>query len=301
MGTIKNRSVTCFGEILWDLLPSGKQPGGAPMNVALHLNKLGVNAGIISKVGSDALGTEIVDYLHGNNIGTNYIQIDNFHPTGKVKVDINEDKNAKYEIVFPVAWDYIDLSDSLLQQVKTSEYFVFGSLAARNDVSRNSLFKLIMNANKKVFDVNLRAPHYTKELIEQLLFMADIVKLNEEEVEILKAWFGFTNDTLDVICNNLKDKFSIETLIVTLGNKGALIYHKENMFRNSGFKVTIQDTIGSGDSFLAAFLASYMEGKTIPECLELACATGAYVATCAGANPDYSQNDIEQFIKERKS
>ncbi len=296
----KNKSVTCFGEILWDMLPSGKQPGGAPMNVAMHLNKFGVPVEMISRVGNDELGREILNYLKENKLKTDYVQIDGINNTGIVKVYLDDQKNATYDIVKPVAWDFIELEDPIVQLAKNSDYFVFGSLAGRSKTSNDTLIELIGYAKKKVFDINLRKPHFNKEKIAQILTLSDIVKLNNEEVEVLKGWFGSTGDTIDVICKNIKEKFSIETMIVTMGDKGALVYHEEHMFMNTGFKVTTRDTIGSGDSFLAAFLATYIEGKSIQECLEISCGTGSYVATCVGANPFYTKHDILEFIKEKK-
>ncbi len=300
MNSSNNITVTCFGEILWDLLPSRKQPGGAPMNVAMHLKKLGVNAEMISRIGKDKLGLEMLDYLKSNKLRTDFIQIDESHMTGIVKVILDDWRNATYNIVKPVAWDFIELDDRAISLVKKSDYFVFGSLVARNQTSNDTLLDLIKYARKKVFDINLRKPHYNKEKIAQLLALADIVKLNEDEAAMLKEWFGESGDALDVVCKKIKEEFSIETMIVTMGHKGALVYDKDEVFMNAGFKVITQDTIGAGDSFLAAFLAKYFEKKTIPECLEYACGTGAYVATCVGANPDYSQDDILKFINERK-
>lgn len=296
---IKDRaSVVCYGETLWDILPKGKKPGGAPMNVAVHLKKFGMQAEIISSVGADKLGKKLVKFLKANNLGQEYIQKNRQHPTGVVNVLIDNNKNAIYDIVFPSAWDFIVYEDELEELVQGADFFVYGSLASRNDVSRNTLFRLINKANKKVFDINLRSPHYNDKLVAQLLEGSNIVKVNEEELEVLNNWYVEENYTLDVICKTLQEKFSIEMLIVTKGGKGAFVSHNGKTYEHSGFKVEVEDTVGSGDSFLAAFLSELTKGDAIEDCLQFACATGAFVATQKGANPNYKAEDIKKFIEE---
>ena len=154
----------CFGEILWDILPHEKVPGGAPMNVCYHLNRLGQRAAIISKTGNDENGKLLLDFLQQNHIDTSLVQIDNTQPTGTV-IARQIGNEMEYDIVQPVAWDFIDYNETLLQKVKEADYFVCGSLAARSDHSRNALFKLLNVAKTKIVDINLRPPHYIKDII----------------------------------------------------------------------------------------------------------------------------------------
>ena len=159
--------IVCFGEVLWDLLPSGKVAGGAPMNVAYHANQLGIITQMISKIGQDELGKHLIDFLDKKGVDTSLVQTDHNSPTGTVNVTLNSSSSPSYEIVSPVAWDYIHTSKANKTAVKTADAFVFGSLSARNEASRNALLELLNIAKLKVFDVNLRKPHYSKPLLKQ--------------------------------------------------------------------------------------------------------------------------------------
>ena len=187
-------NIVCFGEILWDLLPTGKVAGGAPMNVAFHANQLGIAAQMISKVGKDDLGKDLIDLLNQKGVDTSLVQTDDTYPTGTVKVTLDAKGSPSYEIVAPVAWDFIHANTANKTAVQTADAFVFGSLAARNETTRNTLLELLKLAKLKVFDVNLRSPFYTKPLLTQLLHQADIVKMNDEELEIIGGWLDI-NDT----------------------------------------------------------------------------------------------------------
>ena len=150
-----------------------------------------------------------------------------------------------------------------------------------------------------MFDVNLRHPHFERDVVEKLLYQADIVKLNEEELEIISRWNGFSVTSLDVTSHKIKEKYKIDQIIVTLGENGALISYGSDILRHPGYKVEVEDTVGSGDAFLAAFLANQIKGRNVNTCLDFACATGAYVATQNGANPPYDESLIVNFIKKQ--
>lgn len=281
----------CFGEVLWDLLPSGKLPGGAPMNVAYHLHTLGSAGKMISKVGKDALGNELLSILAKKNISRDLIQIDTIHPTGTVAVTLNAKGSPSYEIVQPVAWDYIELS-SLQEATKNAAVFIYGSLAARNEKSRNTLLSLLSTDALKVLDVNLRIPFYNQTSLEPLLAKADLVKMNEEELAIISEWYSIKQSTEKEQLAYLQNKFHWKGIILTKGAEGAIFYSTDALHQQPIFKITVADTIGSGDAFLAGFLHNYLRKETIEKCLRLGAFMGAFVATQKGAMPSYQQQDI---------
>src|SRR5690606_19526652 len=222
---ISNSKGVCFGEILWDNLPTGRKLGGAPLNVAYHLNKLGIHTDMLTRVGRDADGEDIMRLCAELAIPLTLFQKDSKYPTSTVEVDIDENKDVRYEIVFPVAWDYIALGEKEIETVNKADFFVFGSLSTRHHASYQTLQMLIKVANYKVFDLNLRAPHYTKERIFELLGYADLVKMNEEELGFVAAWMGLSDaDTDTAKAEAVMTTFNISELIITYGAKGA-IYH----------------------------------------------------------------------------
>jgi fructokinase len=289
----------CFGEVLWDLLPRGKVIGGAPFNVAAHLRNLGVPAFFLSRVGPDEWGREIGQWLMKKKIPAHWIQTDPLHSTGTVKVTLDQQHQALYEIVFPVAWDFIEETDEMISLVESSCAFVFGSLACRHSVSRSTLFGLLEKAPLKVFDVNLRSPFYSKELIESLLVKADLVKMNADELAILAEWFKTGNERLEEQMTFLKKSFSLDTILVTKGGDGAVLLNNDGFFQSPGFKVRVADTVGSGDSFLAGFLKNHLAGKSIRESLTYAGALGALVAMHHGANPAIREEEIILLIQQQ--
>jgi len=290
------KNVVCFGEVLWDNFKDGKKPGGAPMNVALHLFKNAVNPGLISSIGKDEYGEELLNYLETEGISTVHVQQHKTLPTGIVEVNLDENRQATYTIVKPVAWDEIEINKDLEELVKNSDAFLFGSLACRSKTSRSTLFKLLSFATFKVLDLNLRYPHYTDSLIKDLLTKCDLLKLNEDELQVIKKLFALPEEKPEELISSLAGKINIKTICVTLGEEGAIIWHKENIYRHKGYKVTVADTVGAGDAFLATLLSGILKNHPINITLEKACAAGALVASKPGANPDYSMEDITQLI-----
>jgi fructokinase len=289
------QTITCFGEILWDVLPTSKQPGGAPMNVAADLRNFGINAQMISRVGSDDLGRELLDFLQKKGLPLDLVQIGQTHLTGVAKANISDSNEVTYKIVQPVAWDYIHLEPNLVDAVQNSDLFVYGSLAARSPMTYETLQALLAVARRKVFDVNIRAPHYERTTVEELLHQADIAKLNEHELVELSGWYGEETD-LQKAMQTLRERYSLETLCVTLGEKGAALLDTTGFVQQVGFSVEVEDTIGSGDAFLAAFLYKTLQNETPQKTLEFACATGAYVATQRGATPTFTAETIVEKI-----
>jgi len=287
--------VVCFGEVLWDILPSGALPGGAPMNVAYHLKKLGTEPALITKIGFDDYGKRLVNMLAESGVTTEYFQVDYQQPTGLVYANVNNHQEVKYNIVYPSAWDFIRWNDELTGLLQQAEYLVYGSLTSRNKDSRDTLYQLLDIAKAKVLDINLRPPHYTRSHIEYLLQKADVLKMNEAELELITGWFNGLESIEDRI-KLIQNRFHIATLIVTLGPDGAIVSDRGTLYRHMGFKVKVADTIGSGDSFLAGFIHNLLMGSSAQDALTFASGIGAFVATQPGGCPQYEISQITELI-----
>ncbi len=301
MTSSSSQSVVCFGETLWDFLPGGKQPGGAPMNVAYHLGKLGKNPAVISRVGNDELGKELLGIMKEKQINSNHIQIDDTLPTSSVVARLKDNHEMVYDIVQNVAWDNIMYDESVSELVRQAGYFVFGSLAARSARTRATLFQLLELAKTKVLDINLRIPHYSRELIETMLAKADIVKLNEAELKLITEWFNPYKNDEDAI-SFLQEKFNIHIVIVTKGAEGALLKAGHTLYSHDGYQVAVADTVGSGDSFLAGILFQMIDKIPYEHILDFANKLGAFITTQKGACPEYQLNEVttSSFVKRMK-
>ena len=290
------KKVVCFGEILWDVLPTGAIAGGAPMNVAIRLQSLGVSSQIISRKGNDSLGEELIAILAKKGVSTALIQTDPNLKTGEVLVYLDEKGHASYEIVYPVAWDKIAIEDFAIEAVRQSDAFVFGSLATRDETSKESLFTYLKHAKYKVFDVNIRPPFYDIDDLAALMIHADLLKLNDDELFEVCPALGSGHHTLEGNIQFLSNYTGVENICVTLGVKGAVFYTQEKFYYSPGFAVEVVDTIGAGDSFLAGLLSVFLNENNPQEAVTFGCAIGALVAGKQGANPELSQREIELFI-----
>lgn len=287
--------VVCFGEVLWDILPSGPLPGGAPMNVAYHLRKLGTNPALITKIGSDNYGEKLVSILSESGVSTEFFYIDDEHPTGLVYANANDQHEVVYDIVYPSAWDFIEMKDEMALLVKDAEYFVYGSLTSRSKISRDTLGQLLEIAKTKVLDINLRPPYFTRSIVQDLLRDAHILKMNNAELELITGWLSNFQNAEDRM-KLMQDEFKIDMLIVTMGGDGAMVLQDGQFHRHAGFKVEVADTIGSGDSFLAGFLHQLRNGSSVEDALAFASAIGAFIATRPGACPEYELSQITDLI-----
>lgn len=276
--------IVCFGEMLYDHLPSGRFPGGAPMNVALHLQQQAVDAQFIASVGQDEAGESLRQYLMERGLSTDLIQTNANHPTGKVLADVTESDNVKYDILHPVAWDFIAAEPAAVRAVKNADLLLYGSLAARSTTSRRTLEELLAIAPRAALDINLRSPHYDQETVTMLLEKANLVKLNEEEFALLVKWYFGGEPTSDSV-SQLAERFKIDTICITRGAKGAELWHAGQHWEQTGFSIDVADTIGSGDAFLGTLLSKLLRNEPPAECLRYACAVGAYVASQPGATP----------------
>ncbi|MFN0292801.1 carbohydrate kinase family protein [Pedobacter helvus] len=285
------KKAICFGEILWDNLPSGRLAGGAPMNVAYHLRKLGVDALLISRVGGDDAGKELINFVSSIGIPPNHIQTDHEQSTSEVLGELKANNEMVYTITYPTAWDFISLQDDLITQVAAADVFVFGSLAARNEISKNTLLALLEHAKFSVFDVNLRAPHYSRETVSTFLSKADFAKLNENEIMILGEWFTAEKEE-NAIVNALMQQFKLSEILITKGAEGGTYYGIKETINYKAEKVEVVDTVGSGDSFLAAFLSKKLAGEEIKNCLDFASKLAGFVTSQKGACPIYDINEL---------
>tara|TARA_B110000211_G_scaffold46452_3_gene49682 strand:+ start:16615 stop:17493 length:879 start_codon:yes stop_codon:yes gene_type:complete len=283
---------TCFGEVLWDVFPEEVKMGGAPLNVAFRLRKFERPVAIISAVGNDVLGDRLLQYLDDNLINTAFIQKNKDYQTGKVHVLLDTSGSASYEIQHPAAWDHIQLNKEVSERVERSKVFVFGSLACRSPVSKHTLFALLKVANFKVFDVNLRPPYFSQEILSKLMSSATFIKFNEEELELISQKFGSSFTAVEDNMGFISKTFGAKYICVTKGAAGAVLLIEKQFYYNSGYKISVKDTVGAGDSFLATLIHNLLSNIESQTALDRACAFGTLVAGSDGANPEIRERDI---------
>ncbi len=289
--------VACFGEVLWDLFPGKeKSAGGAPFNVAYNLFKMGVDARMISSVGDDSLGAAIIEKIKGWGMPTASIQRSSNYPTSTVVATFDAHKEAQYDIVTNVAWDFIEVAASDMKLLTNEDAFVFGSLATRNPQSRNSLFTLLENSTFNVFDINLRKPHYDLSIIKELLHKTHLAKFNKAELLLLMEFLGKKYDSEEAIVSYLQDTFKLQEVIVSKGSKGALYAVNGNFYSYPAVAITVADTVGSGDAFLAGFLSKRLEkAASVDAIMKQAVTLGAFITSKEGACPEYTMSDFKLF------
>lgn len=290
-----NYPVVCFGEILWDILPDTVVPGGAPMNVAYHLRKLGIRPALITRVGLDNYGKRLIQLMERQDITTDFFQMDFEMDTGKVTMTPGEAEEIHYDIVKPVAWDNIQWDDQFGPLLRQSEYFIFGSLSTRTQVNRDVLFRLQELAKYRVLDINLRPPHYNRTILEHLLTTTHLLKLNLGELELLTGWFSDYRSERDRILS-LQDRFHIPTVVVTKGSQGSVMTMDGVFYEHPGFRVDLADTVGSGDAFLAGLLFQLSKGAPPEIAIEFASAMGALIASYNGPCPEYEVDEVRKLI-----
>ncbi|WP_166727792.1 carbohydrate kinase family protein [Mucilaginibacter gilvus] len=285
-----NKQILCFGEVLWDAFGEVKKAGGAPMNVARHMVQQGNDVLFASSVGIDPSGVELTVFLKENGLYSALLQRDENLPTCEVTVQLDEANTATYIIPKPVSWDDIKFTDELDAASKTVGAVVFGSLACRDEATLNTLLTILDEGDAlKIFDVNLRPPHFTMSTIETLAARANVIKMNEEEAELLIH--GGSGDLREMI-TEFQKKFHTRIICVTRGDKGAIIWNDYEFYEHPGFKVEVADTVGAGDSFLATFITGLLNDTPMDQILQKACAVGAYVASQRGANPVYKVDEV---------
>lgn len=277
-----------MGEALWDVLPEGKKIGGAPANFAYHVSQFGLPSCVVSAIGDDAFGREIVENFTSK--GLNQLIAEVPYPTGTVQVEIDPAGVPQYEIRENVAWDNIPYTARLEALAEKTKAVCFGSLAQRNVVSRNTINRFLdaMPQNDEslvVFDVNLRQGFYSKEILCNSMKRCNILKINDEELVTVSRMFGYPGIDLQDKCWILLGKYNLKMLILTCGINGSYVFTPGNVSFQPTPKVEVADTVGAGDSFTAAFIASILKGKSVAEAHCLAVRTSAYVCTQKGAMP----------------
>lgn len=283
-----NDIVVGMGEALWDVLPEGKKIGGAPANFAYHVSQFGLPSCVVSAIGSDALGKEIVDNFTSK--GLNQLIAEVPYPTGTVQVEIDPAGVPQYDIKENVAWDNIPYTAHLESLAERTKAVCFGSLAQRNIVSRTTINRFLdaMPQNSDslvVFDVNLRQGFYDKEILCNSMERCNILKINDEELVTVSRMFGYPGIDLQDKCWILLGKYNLKMLILTCGINGSYVFTPGNVSFQPTPEVEVADTVGAGDSFTAAFIASILKGKSVAEAHVRAVRTSAYVCTKQGAMP----------------
>lgn len=277
-----------IGEALWDVLPEGKKLGGAPANFAYHVSQFGLNGCAISAIGQDRLGTEIIEQLDSKGLNHHIDVVP--YPTGTVQVEIDQAGIPQYDIKENVAWDNIPFTPALAEMAQNTKAVCFGSLAQRSVVSRQTINKFIdaiPEANNPliVFDINLRQGFYSKETICASMRKCNILKINDEELVTVSRLFGYPGIDLQDKCWILLGKYDLKMLILTCGVNGSYVFTPGNVSFVETPKVDVADTVGAGDSFTAAFIASIIKGKSIKDAHHTAVDVSAYVCTQNGAMP----------------
>lgn len=283
-----NNVVVGMGEALWDVLPEGKKIGGAPANFAYHVSQFGLTSCVVSAVGPDALGKEIQENLTSK--GLTHLIAEVPYPTGTVQVEIDQAGVPQYEIKENVAWDNIPYTSQLEALAKRTQAVCFGSLAQRNVVSRETINRFLdampqTEDSLVVFDVNLRQGFYNKEILCNSMRRCNILKINDEELVTVSRMFGYPGIDLQDKCWILMGKYNLKMLILTCGINGSYVFTPGNVSFQPTPKVEVADTVGAGDSFTAAFIASILKGKSVAEAHSIAVRTSAFVCTKDGAMP----------------
>jgi fructokinase len=251
---------------------------------------------VISSVGTDEMGDQVLAFLRENNVETTGVQINPELKTGKVNVTLDAGGCASYEIMQPRAWDKIEITDVAVALTKAADVFIYGSLASRDETSRATLYELLQLAKYKVFDVNLRKPHYSADVLSHLMNEANFIKFNDDEILEIAGLLGAEAQTLEVAILFMAQKTNTECICVTRGSKGAILYFEGNFYSNPGYKITVADTVGAGDSFLATLINKLVKKSDPQESIDYACAVGALVASYEGANPEVDAAEIDKLM-----
>ena len=288
--------LVCFGELLWDNLPSGKVAGGAPFNIVNRATALGLKAEVITSVGTDPLGTELTELVASKGNSTKYIQQHPLLQTSVVNIEVGDNGEPHYDIVYPVAWDDVRIDESVLSLVKSASAFVYSSLGLRDERSREALFQLLNTAQLKICDINLRDGHFTKETILRMIEKADILRANESELTMISAWLGLDQLSRKEQMQSLTERYNYNMVITTLGGEGAVCFKDDHWYMQPVFKVEVKDTVGAGDAFLASFIYKYLLEEPINQCMKFACAVGSLTASKDGGTPSITPSEIEAMI-----
>jgi len=290
-----------LGELLWDLFPAGKQLGGAPANFAYITSLLGDQGIPASRLGQDALGEEAIHCLGELSLPTEFIQRDEDHPTGTVKVEVDTAGQPRFEISLSVAWDFLDWTPQWQKLAQQADAVCFGSLGQRSGRSRSTIlaFVLAVKPNAlRVFDVNLRQNFYSKQILSESMKLSNVIKLNQDELPRIMQLLNLEHRRDKDSARHLGSLYDLKLVCVTRGNGGSLLVSADECSEHTGFNVKVQDTVGAGDAFTAALVHGYLRGTALSEINETANRVGAWVASQSGATPSPKAGDISQSLAE---
>ncbi|MGH7975458.1 MAG: carbohydrate kinase family protein [Limisphaerales bacterium] len=287
-----------IGEVLWDLLPSGPQLGGAPANFAYHAHALGAQSRVVTRVGHDDFGRAIRRRFEELGIADGTVQVDDRAPTGTVAVELSDKGIPNYVIHENIAWDHLSVTPAALQAIREADAICFGSLAQRGEISRAAIQRLVAAAAAdalRVFDINLRQNFFSGDLIEQSLRLANVLKLNDGELPILADLFSLTGSTRQQI-EKLAQKFSLQLVALTRGPAGSLLFQAGQWSDCPSIPIKIVDTVGAGDAFTAALVLGLLKKLNLEEINTLADEVARHVCSCEGATPPLPKDICDRFI-----
>ena len=295
------KKIVGIGEVLWDLLPKGACLGGAPANFAYITTLMGDQGIVASRVGEDSRGIDALRRMEELGLDIDHVQTDRQCPTGVVNIELDAKGQAKYEFVQPVAWDRLEWNEDWQQLANQADAVCFGSLAQRSEKSRTTIRKFLAEASAntlKVFDVNLRQSYYSEDILAESMRLADIVKLNDEELpKIMELYKLPFKDQLSS-AKKLQEKFGLKVLCVTRGDRGSILVRGRDVSEHRGFRIRVADTIGSGDAFTAGLVHEYLHGASLDLMNEVANLVGAWVASEIGAMPAPKRGALEHSLAE---
>jgi fructokinase len=286
-----------LGEILWDMLPEGKQLGGAPANFAYHAQALGGKGYVVSCVGNDEPGGEILSVVEGIGLDKQYIAVDENHPTGTVTIELDDEGKPNYVIHENVAWDFIPSSEALLELAAKIDCVCFGSLCQRSEVSRETVRSFLGATREKclrIFDINLRQKFYSKEIVESMLELSNVLKLNDEELPVVTEMLGIEGDQTKAL-SRLASSYGLRLIALTKGAAGSRLYTSEkDSVCDALLPAVIADTVGAGDSFTAAIAMGLLRGDGLEEINNFANRLASFVCTQNGATPRLPEDLIKK-------
>lgn len=292
--------VVGLGELIWDILPGGKQLGGAPTNFAYFSRLLGNESVVASRVGDDALGREASRLLSRLGVSTKYLQVDRTHPTGTVRVRLDERGEASFAMNENSAWDYLEWTDGWEELALKADVVCFGTLGQRAESARQTITRFLELTRPdalRVFDVNLRHSFFDAAMLEKFLRLASIVKLNLDELYTLGRMLECGANTEEGLATHLLNKFDLELVAITRGERGSLLVTGDGEYEHPGISVRVRDTIGAGDAFIATLVHYYLRRAPLADISENANRVAAWVATQEGATPALSPLTLEQILK----
>jgi len=293
------RTIVGLGEVLWDVLPQGKQLGGAPANFAYMTSLLGHRAIVASRVGSDTAGGELRKKLAELGLDTSYVQPDEMHPTGTVKVHVDADGQPSYEITDDVSWDFLAWTREWQRLASVADVICFGSLAQRSEMSRQTIRSFLRAPRAdaiRIFDVNLRQEFFSAEVLADSLRLASVAKLNDVELPIVMRHLGLAYDEQKSAAERLRSAFGLKLACVTRGNQGSLLVREGESDEHPGFAVRVMDSVGAGDAFAAALAHHLLRGSPLRVMNEAANRIGAWVASQHGATPA-ADEDVMKLVR----